>query len=88
MHEMKNNNNSNSDTDQHLAECPDCSKQREMMDQMLASLDSVKDAFCPPPEQLYDFARTGEDPTGGLAFHLDQCESCRNEVAECKNRKP
>jgi len=85
---MKNNNDTNpgvvnsAELAEHMANCPHCSKQSEMMDQMLASLADYKEVFCPPVEQLANFARTGEDPYGSIAFHVDQCETCQTELAE------
>lgn len=85
---MKNNNDTGSEVfnsaelAEHMEECPDCSKQSDVIDQMLASLGDCRDAFCPPVEQLDEFARTGEDPSGRIAFHVEQCLTCQTELAE------
>ncbi len=87
---MKREDNTNSlellreEVEQHLDHCPDCSKKVQAIDEMLGSLSTYRDVFHPPLERLYEFAQTGEDPAGKFALHLNQCETCRQEVESFK----
>ncbi|MFC1836594.1 hypothetical protein ACFL2Q_18020 [Thermodesulfobacteriota bacterium] len=69
---------------EHMKTCPDCSETFGRLDEMIGSLKTRKDAFCPPAWQLYDFVEAGEDPEDRLSFHLARCHSCREEVQAYK----
>lgn len=63
--------------EQHLARCPECAGTVERLRRAATTLRSHREAFCPEPWELYEFAFRGEDPDGSVEKHLQHCESCR-----------
>jgi anti-sigma factor RsiW len=63
--------------EQHLAGCPECTDTVERLRQTTSSLRAHREAFCPEPWELYEFAFHGEDPDGSVQTHLQRCRSCR-----------
>jgi anti-sigma factor RsiW len=68
----------------HLEQCQECAEHLEEIKIITTGLRTHKEAFCPEPEELLSYVRTGEDPESRVAEHLDQCQSCRDEVKSYK----
>lgn len=65
---------------QHIETCEECSNELKVLDHMTRSLRTRKDAFCPEPWELQEYADRGRDPEGKLAGHLATCRLCREEL--------
>jgi len=65
---------------QHLGTCEECSNELKVLDHMTRSLRNRKDAFCPEPWELQEYADRGRDPEGKLAGHLAKCRLCSEEL--------
>jgi hypothetical protein len=66
--------------EKHLMSCPECLSAAEDLHSIVVALEKNKGAFCPQPQELYDFAVSDHEPEGRLAEHLKECGSCRAEL--------
>ena len=70
--------------EQHLASCPECSREVQDLNRMIVSLKKNKEVFCPEPWLLHQFFESGEDPEGTVADHVRSCPQCREDISEYK----
>lgn len=70
----------------HVEECPECARKARELDQIVESLSTHRDVFCPAPEQLFELVESGREPTGRLAEHLHACSDCRAEFLTYRSR--
>ena len=66
--------------EKHLMSCSECLSEAEDLHSIVVALEKNKGAFCPQPQELYDFAVSDHEPEGRLAEHLKECGSCRAEL--------
>lgn len=71
--------------EEHVSKCSDCTRELHSLDEILRPLKAHKEAICPERWQLYDFAETGDDPTGKLAGHLEKCPLCQEDFGAYKS---
>lgn len=71
--------------EQHLASCPECSREVQDLDRMIVSLKKNKEVFCPEPWLLHQFFESGEDPEGTIADHVRTCPQCREDLSEYRS---
>lgn len=66
----------------HLRSCPECSREREEAEKMIRPMDDYEDAFCPDPEEIYEFTKYSVDPNAKIATHVKRCAPCREAAQE------
>lgn len=44
--------------------------------------------FCPDPSEIADFVITGNDPSGAITSHLEECRSCWEELQSLRSLQP
>jgi hypothetical protein len=72
----------------HLNTCDQCASRVEDLRQAIAGLKQNKQAFCPEPWELYDFAQTGDDPHGVIELHVENCPLCSEDLRAWKMAPP
>lgn len=82
---MKNSDINSNRIEDHINQCPDCSWKAVALDKMIDSLKDHKDAFCPEQWELYEYAASGEDPTGRISKHLVSCVRCNESVSDYRS---
>jgi hypothetical protein len=70
---------------EHLSTCDQCALRVEHLRETIEALKQNKEAFCPNPWELYDFARSGHDPHGDISLHVAECSSCSKELIALKD---
>jgi hypothetical protein len=60
----------------------------EELREAIAALKQNKQAFCPEPWELYDFAQTGNDPHGDISLHVEKCPLCSEDLRAWKMALP
>ncbi len=68
--------------EEHLRYCPKCGAELEETLSLIQALQADKTLFCPSSSAIFDYATRGEDPTGAIAQHVEDCESCRIEYGQ------
>jgi len=68
--------------EEHLRECPTCRVELEETRSLIQALGANKTLFCPSSSAIFDYATKGDDSSGGIAQHLQECEPCRLEYAQ------
>jgi hypothetical protein len=67
--------------ERHLEECAECAEELEEIRLLADGLRTHGDrVFCPDATDLSGFFRSGEDPRGEIAEHLERCEACREDL--------
>ena len=67
----------------HIASCEACSEELEELGRVGDILkDRREDILCPSPEELFEIADKGGEPTGKLAEHLRRCPGCAEELEQ------
>jgi Putative zinc-finger len=72
------------DVEEHLSTCDQCALRAEELREAIAALKQNKQAFCPEPWELYDFAQTGDDPHGDISLHVENCPLCSEDLRTWK----
>jgi hypothetical protein len=67
--------------EEHLSRCQECSARVEGLRRTIADLKRNKEAFCPEPWELYEFAQSGKDPHGNISAHLENCPFCAEDLS-------
>ena len=70
----------NRELEDHLLECRDCASRLEEMGQWASLVRSNRQAICPEGWELLQYERTGEDPLGIIALHVEICAQCGAEL--------
>ncbi|HTY21736.1 MAG TPA: zf-HC2 domain-containing protein [Desulfomonilaceae bacterium] len=66
--------------EEHIFQCAECSARVKELRQTIETLRINRDAFCPEPWELYEFAVYGRQSVGSVADHLTECQPCREMV--------
>ena len=74
--------------EEHLSTCDQCALRAEELRESIAALKQNKQAFCPEPWELYDFAQSGDDPHGVISLHVENCPLCLEDLRACKMALP
>jgi hypothetical protein len=69
----------------HLLECRDCASRLEEMGQWASLVTSNRQAICPEGWELLQYERTGEDPLGIIASHVETCAQCGADLKSFKD---
>ena len=70
---------------QHIAECAECSASVKELQETINDLREHKDAFCPDPWELHEFAFYGQDVGAKISKHIAECPACRETVQTWKS---
>ncbi len=70
---------------EHLRQCGECALKLKELRETTAALKQNKQAFCPEPWELYEFAMTGADPNGTVSIHVQDCPLCSQELNDWKS---
>jgi len=65
----------------HLKSCETCASEVESLRKMDVLLKHHSEIFHPDEQQLYRYVTAGDDPEGEIAWHLEGCENCQEDVA-------
>ncbi len=76
------------DVEEHLSTCDQCALRAEELREAIAALKQNKQAFCPEPWELYDFAQSGDDPHGVISLHVEHCPLCSEDLRARKMALP
>ena len=76
------------DVEEHLSTCDQCALRAEELREAIAALKQNKQAFCPEPWELYDFAQSGDDPHGVISLHVENCPLCSEDLRSWKMALP
>jgi hypothetical protein len=68
------------DVEEHLSTCDQCAVRAEELREAIAALKQNKQAFCPEPWELHDFAQSGDDPHGVISLHVEHCPLCSEDL--------
>lgn len=69
--------------EEHLRDCRACADAVDDARTLGAALREFKDAlFCPESVELHRYVRSGDDPDGRIATHLETCARCNAELVE------
>lgn len=68
------------DVEEHLSTCEQCAVRAEKLREAIAALKQNKQAFCPEPWELHDFAQSGNDPHGDISLHVEHCPLCSEDL--------
>ncbi len=68
------------DFESHVQRCPECASKLEEMSQWVSVVKDNARALCPDGWELLDYAQKGKDPRGIISRHLEQCDSCSDDV--------
>ena len=71
--------------EKHLAECAECSASAQALKETIGDLRTNKDAFCPDPWELHEFAFYGSDSAGIISEHIQDCPACNELVQKWKS---
>ena len=72
------------DVEEHLSTCDQCALRAEELREAIADLKQNKQAFCPEPWELHDFAQSGDDPHGVISLHVENCPLCSEDLRAWK----
>ena len=70
--------------EEHLSTCDECALRVKELRETTAALKQNKQAFCPEPWELYEFAQSGDDPHGTVSIHVQDCPLCSEDLHEWK----
>jgi hypothetical protein len=70
--------------EEHLRKCGPCTQELAEIQKTIGLLREHREAFCPTPEELYDYASEKKDPEGRLAKHLKECPRCAEYLKACE----
>jgi hypothetical protein len=76
------------DVEEHLSKCHECNLRVEELREAIAALKQNKQAFCPEPWELHDFAQSGDDPHGVISLHVENCPLCSEDLRAWKMALP
>ena len=76
------------DVEEHLSTCDQCAVRAEELREAIADLKQNKQAFCPEPWVLHDFAQSGDDPHGVISLHVENCPLCSEDLRAWKTAPP
>ncbi len=76
------------DVEEHLSTCDQCTLCAEELREAIAALKQNKQAFCPEPWELHDFAQSGDDPHGVISLHVENCPLCSEDLRSWKMALP
>jgi hypothetical protein len=76
------------DVEEHLSTCDQCALRAEELREAIDALKQNKQAFCPEPWELYDFAHRGDDPHGVVSLHIENCPLCSDNLRAWKTARP
>ncbi len=76
------------EVEEHLSTCDQCALRVEEIREAIAALKQNKQAFCPEPWELYDFAQSGDDPHGVISLHVENCPVCSKDLRTWKMAPP
>jgi anti-sigma factor RsiW len=76
------------DVEEHLSTCDQCALRAEELREAIAELKQNKQAFCPEPWELHDFAQSGDDPHGVISLHVENCPLCSEDLRAWKMALP
>jgi len=76
------------DVEKHLSKCGECASRVEELRETIAALRQNKEAFCPEPWELHDFAQSGADPHGAISTHVEDCPLCSKALSAWKSAVP
>ena len=76
------------DVEKHLSTCDQCALRAEELREAIAALKQNKQAFCPEPWELHDFAQSGDDPHGVISLHVENCPLCSEDLRAWKMALP
>jgi hypothetical protein len=76
------------DVEEHLRTCDQCALRAQELREAIAALRQNKQAFCPEPWELYDFAQSGDDPHGVISVHVENCPLCSEDLRAWKMALP
>ena len=68
----------------HVEECPECSNEMKILQELITTVRENEEALCPEPEELFLLANFGEDPGGGITAHVKTCFKCQRFAEQCK----
>ncbi len=71
--------------EKHIAECAECSALAQALNETIEDLRTNKDAFCPDPWELHEFAFYGSDAAGIISEHIQDCPVCNELVQAWKS---
>lgn len=71
-----------------LQASPEASRELEELKRLTQTLKTDKTVFCPDLSEISEFCDTGDDPSGTIAAHLEECTSCREEANALKAFRP
>lgn len=72
------------EVEEHLSTCDQCASRAEELRETTAALKQNKQAFCPEPWELHDFAQSGNDPHGVISLHVEHCPLCSEDLGAWK----
>lgn len=64
---------------EHLRQCPRCSKEVKGLSAIISVLKVTPRAFCPEAWEIYECVRSGASPHRDLSLHLKECPHCLEE---------
>src|SRR5271157_159548 len=64
----------------HLRKCRACTSKLEEMSQWVSTFKDNAPEMCPEGWELFDYVRSGKDPSGMMLSHLKTCASCRADA--------
>lgn len=70
--------------EEHLSKCDECRLRVEELRETTVALRQNKQAFCPEPWELHDFAQSGNDPHGVISLHVEDCPLCSEDIRTWK----
>jgi Putative zinc-finger len=70
--------------EEHLSGCRECTSRVEELRQTIADLKGNKEAFCPEPWELHEYAQGGKDPHGDISPHVENCPFCSEDLSAWK----
>ncbi|GEM_PF-2179239 len=68
------------DLELHLSSCSACSRELQALSKVQALLLAYPVAFHPSEQELFLFAKHGEDPAGSVSEHLQSCPDCAADL--------
>lgn len=71
--------------EKHIAECAECSASIQALNETIEDLRTNKDAVCPDPWELHEFAFYGSDSAGIITEHIQDCPVCNELVQTWKS---
>jgi anti-sigma factor RsiW len=71
--------------EKHIAECAECSASAQALNETVEGLRTNRDAFCPDPWELHEFAFYSIDAAGIISEHIQDCPVCNELVKAWKS---